>query len=81
MLIIIMQDYQSHYKESLENSEGFWMEQAREIDWFTAPEKGNFQDDSGLYRWFKGAKLNTSYLCIDYHVNNGRADQTALILG
>ncbi len=74
-----MQDYQSHYKESLENPEGFWMEQAREIDWFTAPEKGNFQDDSGLYRWFKGGKLNTSYLCIDHHVNNGRADQAALI--
>lgn len=74
-----MQDYQSHYIESLNNQEGFWMEQAREIDWFSAPEKANFQDSRGLYRWFKGAKLNTSYLCIDYHVNNGRADQTALI--
>ncbi len=74
-----MQDYQSHYSESLNNQEGFWMEQAREIDWFTAPEKALSQDSDGLYRWFKGAKLNTSYLCIDHHVNHGRADQTALV--
>ena len=36
-------------------------------------------DEKGFYHWFKGGKLNTSYLTLDYHVENGRADQTALI--
>ncbi len=74
-----MQDYQSHYKESLEDPERFWMEQAKAIDWFIPPKNGITKDDSGLYRWFDGARLNTSYLALDYHVNNGRADQDALI--
>ena len=55
------------------------MEQAKAIDWFIPPKNGITKDDSGLYRWFDGARLNTSYLALDYHVNNGRADQDALI--
>ena len=31
-----------------------------------------------MYRWYKNGKLNTSYLALDYHVKNGRADQVAL---
>lgn len=74
-----MQDYKSHYKESLENPEHFWMEQAKAIEWFVSPKQGITRDERGLQRWFKGGKLNTSYLALDYHVKNGRADQTALI--
>ena len=37
------------------------------------------KDEKGFYRWFKGAKLNTCHLAVDYHVKNGRGDQLALI--
>ncbi len=74
-----MQDYQSHYQQSLENPESFWMERAQVIDWFVAPTKGLSQDENGFYRWFKGGKLNTSYLALDHHVKNGRGDQPAII--
>ena len=30
-------------------------------------------------RWFKGGELNTCYNALDRHVENGRADQVALI--
>jgi len=74
-----MQDFKSHYQESIENPEAFWMEQSKDVEWFVSPEKGITTDDNGLKRWFKGGKMNTSYLALDYHVKNGRADQNALI--
>lgn len=55
------------------------MEQSQSIDWFTPPTQGLSQDENGFYRWFKGGKLNTSYLALDYHVKNGRGDQPAII--
>ena len=72
-------DFKSHYRESLEEPERFWLEQAKAIEWFEPPRKGITKDSKGLLRWFEGGKLNTSYLTLDYHVKNGRAEQNALI--
>ncbi len=74
-----MQDYKKHYQESIEDSEKFWLEQSKSIEWFVPPIQGLTTNEQGFHRWFKGGKLNTSYLAIDYHVKNGRADQAALI--
>ena len=67
------------YRQSIENPTLFWEEKARDIAWFKFPDKILSQNDKGFYRWFEGGKLNTSYLCLDYHIENGRAEQTALI--
>ncbi|RMG63378.1 MAG: propionyl-CoA synthetase [Bacteroidetes bacterium] len=74
-----MRSYESDYRRSIEQPAEFWLEQAHEIDWFEFPQQGLSQDAQGHYRWFEGGKLNTSYLALDYHVENGRADQPALI--
>jgi acyl-coenzyme A synthetase/AMP-(fatty) acid ligase len=74
-----MPEYSTHYRRSLDDPEGFWLEQAQAIDWFTPPPRGISQDAAGHDRWFAGGKLNTSYLALDYHVQNGRGDQLALI--
>jgi acetyl-CoA synthetase len=71
--------YKNVYEESLKNREKFWMEQAEELHWFEKPTNILTQNDKGHYRWFEGGKLNTCYLALDYHVENGRADQTALV--
>jgi len=71
--------YKEEYSKSLSQPEAFWGEKAKAVDWFTFPEKVLTKYEKGLYRWFEGGKLNTSYLCLDYHVDNGRADQDALI--
>ena len=71
--------YQKEYRESIEHPEAFWSRQAELISWFEKPKTILSQDEKGFYQWFKGGKLNTSYLTLDYHVENGRADQTALI--
>ena len=71
--------YQEYYKKSIDTPELFWEEQARSINWFKFPDTILSKDENGLARWYKGGKLNTCYLALDYHVENGRGEQTALI--
>jgi len=71
--------YSNEFKESIEKPEQFWFRQAEKIDWIKSPEKILTQDERGFYRWFEGGSLNTCYLALDQHVNNGRGNQPALI--
>ena len=71
--------YQKEYRESIENPEAFWSRQAELVTWYEKPKSILSQDEKGFYHWFKGGKLNTSYLALDFHVENGRAEQAALI--
>ena len=71
--------YSNEFKESIEKPEQFWFRQAKKIDWIKFPEKILSQDERGFYRWFEGGSLNTCYLALDQHVNNGRGNQPALI--
>ncbi|OUD12878.1 propionyl-CoA synthetase [Thioflexithrix psekupsensis] len=74
-----MADYQSLYQLSLENPHQFWQEASQAIDWYEKPTK--ILDDSRppFYRWFADGVLNTCYNALDRHVQQGRADQAALI--
>ena len=73
--------YQKMYKRSIDDPEGFWAEMAEEyVDWDAKWDKvleWDFQKAN--ITWFKGAKLNVSYNCLDRHVKSGHGDQTALI--
>ena len=71
--------YKKEYIASTHHPDEFWLKQARKIAWFTPPLKGCQKTDNGYFEWFKGGQLNTSYLALDHHVNNGRGDKTALI--
>ncbi len=71
--------YQAEYNKSIETPELFWGEKAEDIHWYKKPQKILSQDENGIYRWFADGELNTAYLALDYHVENGRADQDALI--
>jgi len=76
---ITKRTYSQEYQNAASNPDEFWLNQARKLDWFKAPETGVSERAPGLYEWFKDGELNTCYLALDYHVANGRADQTALI--
>jgi propionyl-CoA synthetase len=71
--------YQSEYQASLENPAAFWAEKANQLDWFKPPTNILSTDEHGIDHWFADGELNTCHLALDYHVDNGRADQTALI--
>ncbi|MCB0292318.1 MAG: propionyl-CoA synthetase [Calditrichaeota bacterium] len=72
-------NYHDVFKRSIEDPEGFWGEQAQAIRWYEAPTTVLSQNEQGFYRWFRGGKMNTAYLALDYHVEQGRGKQTALI--
>ena len=71
--------YAATYAASLANPAGFWAAQAQHLHWDKPSRQPLGQDENGFYRWFAGGELNTCFLCLDYHVQHGRADQPALI--
>ena len=58
--------------------EVFWKEQAEAIPWFEKPKKILSKDQEGLYRWYEGGVLNTSFIALDHQVERGRGEQVAL---
>ncbi|GAB3012634.1 propionyl-CoA synthetase [Spirosoma pulveris] len=71
--------YTDWHQFSLNHPEEFWAERAKSIPWFTPPTQILSTDEYELTRWFADGWLNTCYAAVDYHVENGRADQLALI--
>lgn len=71
--------YESEFRRSIEDPEGFWRAQAEAIAWYKFPETILGEDENGNAVWFADGELNTAYLTLDVHVENGRGEQTALI--
>ncbi|MDA7827166.1 propionyl-CoA synthetase [Rhodobacteraceae bacterium] len=67
------------YQSSKDNSEAFWLDAARAIDWDKFPTKALNDANAPLYEWFTDGMVNTCYNAVDRHVENGHADQTAII--
>lgn len=67
------------FRESVENKEQFWAEQAKAIRWFKFPQTILSKDANGYYEWFKDGELNMCYLCIDKHIEDGFGEQLAVI--
>ncbi|MFT5397465.1 MAG: propionyl-CoA synthetase [Gammaproteobacteria bacterium] len=71
--------YNNEFKASIENAESFWSEKAKAIDWYKPAATTLSLNEHGIHQWFADGELNSCYLCVDYHVDNGRAEQTAII--
>ncbi|MBP0049182.1 propionyl-CoA synthetase [Marinobacterium sp. AK62] len=71
--------YHAEYTRSVEAPEAFWAEKAAELPWFKKPEQILSKDENGIDRWFADGEMNTAYMALDHHVENGRADQPAVI--
>ncbi|MCL6639088.1 MAG: acetate--CoA ligase [Firmicutes bacterium] len=70
------------YRRSVEQPNEFWAEVAEEnIEWFKkweAVEEYDFKDNIFI-NYFRGAKLNASYNCLDRHLKTWRRNKAALI--
>lgn len=71
--------YKAEYDRSMNDPEGFWKEKAQALKWFKFPETILSKDENGIYRWFKDGEMNTAYMALDYHVEQGRGEQVAII--
>ena len=72
-------NYQQEYQKSIQQKEQFWQQKAKDLPWFKFPQNILSQDEHGIHHWFADGQMNTSYMALDYHVENGRGQQTALI--
>ncbi len=74
------EEYERMYKESVENPEKFWAEQAERLTWFKKWDKVLEHDFANAkVKWFLNGKLNVSYNCLDRHLNSPTKNKAALI--
>lgn len=71
--------YADVYRRSIKDPEGFWLEQAKAIDWDTPPTRALFDERAPIYEWYKDAEVNTCWNAVDRHVARGRGNQAAII--
>ncbi|AOY57889.1 MULTISPECIES: propionyl-CoA synthetase [Desulfococcus] len=71
--------YDEAYQKSLKDPEGFWGKAAEDCHWYKKWDKVLDDSNKPFYRWFVGGEINTCYNALDFHVDNGRGDQPALI--
>ena len=77
---IDLKKYQTLYRQSLQDPEAFWSEQAEQfLDWQRRWDRV-LKWDAGMAesKWFVGGRLNVSWNCLDRHLPQ-RGEQTALI--
>lgn len=76
------EQYKEMYQRSIDDPAGFWAEQAEKyVTWFQpwdTVSDWSFDKDDLHISWFKNAKLNVSYNCLDRHLDT-RGDQVAII--
>lgn len=74
-----MTDYKKEYSQALADPQSYWAEQAKNIAWYKAPSTILSKDSNDNDAWFVDGELNSAYLALDYHIEQGRGEQTALI--
>ena len=71
--------YEEMYKQSIDDPENFWAEQAKKVDWTKKWDKVmDYDFNTADIKWYLGGKLNVTYDCIDRHLEE-RGDQKAII--
>ena len=76
-------DLQGKYKEiydsSINKKEDFWKNIAEDIFWYKKPSKILNSSNPPFYKWYEDGTTNTCYNAIDFHIDNGRGEKTAII--
>jgi acetyl-CoA synthetase len=74
-----MQEYRALYARSIEDSDAFWQEQARELlDW-EKPFTVGMKWDAPHVTFFEDGRLNVSWQCLDRHVKTWRKNKAAIV--
>jgi len=74
-----MSNYQTLYDQSISDKETFWLTAARDCHWEKFPTIAIDESKPPFCHWFPDGRTNACYNAVDLHVENGRADQTAII--
>jgi propionyl-CoA synthetase len=71
--------YDAAFEKSIKDPNGFWGEAGESVHWFKKWDTVLDDSNKPFYRWFKGGEINTAYNALDYHIDQGRGSQAALI--
>ncbi len=73
-----MSSYAEFHRNSIDQRDAFWAEQARLIDWQTPPQQICDYSNPPFARWFVGGTTNLCHNAVDRHLKD-RAGQPALV--
>ena len=78
------EQYKTMYERSIEDPDGFWLEQADTLDWFKKPTVAckHTWDTQGRnieHTWFEDGELNITYNCLDRHLKTDLRTKPALV--
>ncbi len=73
-----MTSYADFYRQSVDQPEAFWTEQAKLIDWHKPFTRVCNYDNPPFAHWFEGGQTNLCHNAVDRHLET-RGDQAALI--
>jgi propionyl-CoA synthetase len=71
--------YDEAFQKSINDPNGFWGQAAENVHWYKKWDKVLDDSNKPFYRWFSGGEINTCYNALDFHIEQGRGDQVALI--
>ena len=73
-----MSTYADFYRQSIDQPDAFWTEQAKLIDWHKPFTRVCNDDHAPFVNWFEGGQTNFCHNAVDRHLAT-RGDQAALI--
>jgi acetyl-CoA synthetase len=78
------EQYEKMWRQSIDEPDTFWLEQAKTLDWFREPSKSlEFVWDTAArkieHTWFQDGVLNVSYNCLDRHMGTPIEHKTAIL--
>ncbi|MFQ6551556.1 AMP-binding protein [Aestuariibius insulae] len=71
--------YRESYAAWQADPEGWWLRQAKAIDWDTVPTRALWSEKAPIYEWFKDGEVNTCWNAVDRHVEAGHGDRDAIL--
>jgi acetyl-CoA synthetase len=66
-----LQNYEKEYADSINNTEGFWENIAKELSWFS-PWESVYENTYPTFKWFLNGKCNITYNALDRHLEHNK---------
>ncbi len=74
-----LKDWDALAKRAHEDLEGFWADEASELEWYQKWERVLDDSQKPFFKWFVGGKVNIVHNCLDRHQTTYRKNKLALI--
>ncbi|MGW8315686.1 MAG: AMP-binding protein, partial [Bacteroidales bacterium] len=74
-----IKDYETMYRDSVEDREGFWSKEAKALTWYRKWDQVLDDSNKPFYKWFTGGRTNVIANAIDRHLNSETKNKLALI--